>query len=206
MNEKMKTKKTSTISVDKIKDAALHLFAIKGYSYTSLEEIANEAGFTKGAVYYHFKSKKRLILEILNDIKYRSIDLTTEKISFEKEKTKDLLVHFFKSQADWAAKHPDDVGVLIMMSVSFTNRDSDIYQKIEEFYTKLTQVLTDIMSLGVRKGEISKDININDAVTYMIAAHDGNQLHWYRSGRDPEVGRNLVKSVVDILIHPIIFD
>lgn len=115
-------------------------------------------------------------------------------------------MHFFKSQADWAAKHPDDVGVLIMMSVSFTNRDSDIYQKIEEFYTKLTQVLTDIMSLGVRKGEISKDININDAVTYMIAAHDGNQLHWYRSGRDPEVGRNLVKSVVDILIHPIIFD
>ena len=71
----MKPKKNREQSTSKIKAAALHLVATKGYSNTSLEEIANAAGFTKGAVYYHFKSKKRLILEILHDIEFRSIEL-----------------------------------------------------------------------------------------------------------------------------------
>ena len=44
----MKPKKNREQSKSKIKAAALHLFATKGYSNTSLEEIANAAGFTKG--------------------------------------------------------------------------------------------------------------------------------------------------------------
>ena len=69
----MKSTNNREQSIGKIKAAALELIATKGYANASLEEIANTAGFTKGAVYYHFKSKKRLILEILHDIEFRSI-------------------------------------------------------------------------------------------------------------------------------------
>lgn len=201
----MTTKKKPKQSTSKIKAAALHLVATKGYSNTSLEEIANTAGFTKGAVYYHFKSKKRLILEVLNDIEMRSIELFAQEIAGADGTAKDLLIRFVNFQAKWAIKHPDDIGVLIMMSIGFTHLDAEIHRKIEGGYEKITRILTDIISTGVKNGALSSDINIENTVTSLIAIRDGNMLLWYRSGRDPEVGRQLIRSLTDALLHPVIF-
>lgn len=41
-------------------DAAEHLFALKGVSRTSLQDVAQAAGVTRGAVYWHFKDKAEL--------------------------------------------------------------------------------------------------------------------------------------------------
>lgn len=48
----------------RIVNVALTLFAEKGYEATSLQDIANEMGLTKPAVYYHYRGKQ----EILNDL------------------------------------------------------------------------------------------------------------------------------------------
>ncbi|KHE67772.1 TetR/AcrR family transcriptional regulator [Halobacillus sp. BBL2006] len=45
---------------------SIKLFAKKGFSSTSVQEIANESGISKGAFYLHFKSKDALLLEIFN--------------------------------------------------------------------------------------------------------------------------------------------
>ncbi|MCA1012673.1 TetR/AcrR family transcriptional regulator [Halobacillus halophilus] len=45
---------------------SIKLFAKKGFSSTSVQEIANECGISKGAFYLHFKSKDALLLEIFN--------------------------------------------------------------------------------------------------------------------------------------------
>ena len=55
-------------SVPIIKAAALQLFATKGYANTSLDELAANVGFTKGGVYYYFRSKEQLLLQLLDDI------------------------------------------------------------------------------------------------------------------------------------------
>jgi tRNA-Thr(GGU) m(6)t(6)A37 methyltransferase TsaA len=41
--------------------AAFRVFAARGYRATRLEEVAREAGMTKGAIYYHFHSKEDLL-------------------------------------------------------------------------------------------------------------------------------------------------
>ena len=192
-------------SIGKIKAAALKLIATKGYANASLEEIANTAGFTKGAVYYHFKSKKRLILEILHDIEFRSIELLLQELALTNESAKDKFFRFVNFQARWAAKHPDDIGVLIMMSISCTHLDPHIHQKIETSYGKLTRMLTEIISEGVNNGELSSGTNVENTVTSLIAIRDGNMLLWYRSGLHPEIGPQLIRSIRDALLHPVIF-
>jgi AcrR family transcriptional regulator len=42
-------------------EAAFRVFAMRGYRASSLEEVAAEAGLTKGAIYYHFDSKEDLL-------------------------------------------------------------------------------------------------------------------------------------------------
>ena len=45
-------------------DAAKEVFAKKGFEGASLEEIAEAAGYTRGAIYKHFDSKEELFLAV----------------------------------------------------------------------------------------------------------------------------------------------
>jgi AcrR family transcriptional regulator len=46
--------------------AAARVFAKRGFHATSLDAIAEEAGFSRGAVYYNFADKEELFLELLD--------------------------------------------------------------------------------------------------------------------------------------------
>ena len=52
---------------EKIRKAAIGLFAEKGYAATTTREICEHAGVTKPILYYHFKNKERLYRELLMD-------------------------------------------------------------------------------------------------------------------------------------------
>lgn len=59
-----KTKQQALETRQHILDVALRLFSQQGVSATSLAEIANAAGVTRGAIYWHFKNKSDLFSEI----------------------------------------------------------------------------------------------------------------------------------------------
>lgn len=47
--------------------AAKELFARKGYTATSIEELATATGSSKANIYYHFKSKEGLFLHLMDE-------------------------------------------------------------------------------------------------------------------------------------------
>ncbi|MBE0577427.1 MAG: TetR/AcrR family transcriptional regulator [Desulfuromonadales bacterium] len=49
-------------------DAAIALFAEKGYNGTSTSEIVEKAGVAQGTLFYHFKNKEGMLLTILENI------------------------------------------------------------------------------------------------------------------------------------------
>lgn len=53
--------RTASETRAKILDIARELFAIQGYAGTSIADIATRLGATKGALYYHFKSKDQIL-------------------------------------------------------------------------------------------------------------------------------------------------
>ena len=55
-----------------ILDEAVRLFAEKGVSETSLEEIARAANVTRGAIYWHFKNKME-IFDALHERLYQPL-------------------------------------------------------------------------------------------------------------------------------------
>jgi AcrR family transcriptional regulator len=48
-------------------DAAARVYAQRGFDSATIDEIAQGAGFTKGAVYDHFGSKERLLFALLDE-------------------------------------------------------------------------------------------------------------------------------------------
>lgn len=51
-------------TVEKILNAAAALFAEKGYAHTTLQDIIETTGLSKGAVYHHFQSKEEIAARV----------------------------------------------------------------------------------------------------------------------------------------------
>lgn len=63
-----RTKAEAEQTRQKILKAALDLFVEKGYERTTFEDVANRIHLTKGAVYWHFKSKPDLFADLVADM------------------------------------------------------------------------------------------------------------------------------------------
>ena len=59
-----KTKQQALETRQHILDVAIRLFSQQGVSATSLADIAQAAGVTRGAIYWHFRNKSDLFSEI----------------------------------------------------------------------------------------------------------------------------------------------
>jgi AcrR family transcriptional regulator len=62
----MNQEERSERSKQQILDAALKLFSHKGYGATSVRDIAEEAGLSKGNVYHHFPDKEAVFRALLD--------------------------------------------------------------------------------------------------------------------------------------------
>lgn len=63
-----RTKDEAQETRNRILDAAEHLFSESGVSRTSLEDIAQAAGVTRGAIYWHFKDKRDLFAAMVDRV------------------------------------------------------------------------------------------------------------------------------------------
>ena len=59
-------------------DVALEAFAANGFHVTSMDDIAEAAGVTKPVLYQHFRSKRALYLELLDDVGARLMEAITK--------------------------------------------------------------------------------------------------------------------------------
>jgi len=59
-------------------DVAVRMFYEKGYVETTLQDIADEMGFTKPAVYYYARNKEELLVELYGQIVTSAIDHARE--------------------------------------------------------------------------------------------------------------------------------
>lgn len=196
----MAKRKNSEDSIPTIKEAAIRLFGTKGYASTSLDEIATAAGFTKGAVYYYFRSKEKLLLDILQDIQERSIDKTISKIAQSSGSAIDKLVMFVDLQSRWAGMHPNDLAIMMITSIQTTDESGAMADKVKSIYEKMAQILTELIDQAKQNGEVPITVATRDMVMALMASHDGNMLLWYRSGRRPEEGRMLAAAARHMLL------
>ena len=65
---------------EQLLETAKELFLRDGYSVTSLEKVADEAGYSKGAVYSNFRNKDELCLAVLDRIHDEQVALIAETL------------------------------------------------------------------------------------------------------------------------------
>ena len=63
-----KTKQEAEITRNAILNAAIQVLLTRGIARTHLDDIAREAGLTRGAIYWHFANKADLLNTLWKDL------------------------------------------------------------------------------------------------------------------------------------------
>jgi AcrR family transcriptional regulator len=87
-----------------ILDAAMELFALKGYSQTTIQDIANKASISKGLLYNYFSSKDAIIEELFHqglNLFYQYLDADNDGILSTEE-----MQYFLEKQIENLKKNP----------------------------------------------------------------------------------------------------
>lgn len=84
----------STDTRQRIHEVALGLFVRRGFSHTTLQDIAEELGLTRAALYYHHRSKDDLIASLVQPAK-DAIDDFLDRAERSAPPPRELLEGFF---------------------------------------------------------------------------------------------------------------
>ena len=89
--------KRSLEKLARLKSAGLVLFGEKGYKKTSIHEIAERANLAVGSFYQHFRSKRQLLLTLMDDLLQglSQLDLGAKAFSDVRNSIRELLGRAF---------------------------------------------------------------------------------------------------------------
>lgn len=149
------------------------LFNSHGYKATSIGHITAASGFTKGAIYRHFKNKEKLEEEALGYLSGIMFENLTKRIKAQKNAGDKLrtIVNFFES---YISKPPIKGGCpLLNAAVEADDSNPLLRKKANSILEILKDSIYHILNRGIEFGQIKKNIDKNYLSTIMIASLEG---------------------------------
>jgi TetR/AcrR family transcriptional repressor of nem operon len=153
-------------------NTAQQLFATKGYNGTSMNDIVNVSGASKGAIYNHFESKERLFMSLLNI----QTEVGLEQIAaiFSEEDTSiDKLKKIFKATFGSSVACTREICMMQTEFMVTASRIESLGPDLQKRYRAIQQFVVDIIEEGKKLGEIKQDLNSESLVALVFATFDG---------------------------------
>ena len=119
-----------------IREAAIRLFSVKGFEQTSLREVADAVGITKASLYYHFASKKDLLLAILEPVfdDLTGVVIGLDRVTYGPEGIREVLGR----QLHALLRHRTAGGICVRDAVAIFNTVGDRYSAIIDTHRELS--------------------------------------------------------------------
>jgi AcrR family transcriptional regulator len=139
-----------------ILEAAFREFSRNGYAMTTLDQIAERAGVTKGTIYVYFESKEHLFISMVRDAMQAKLDAVHELFETHQGSTADLLrAQFsFMYQHIVEDKRRREVARMLIAEAPRFPELADRYH--QEILRPCLDMLRQAIRRGVERGEIKK--------------------------------------------------
>ncbi|MGO9241942.1 MAG: TetR/AcrR family transcriptional regulator [Bryobacteraceae bacterium] len=179
-----------------ILDAARKVFAEKGFSETTMDQVAERAGIAKGTLYLYFRSKRDMYMAALaQGIRSLNEDsrLKVEAASGVREKLRAFIatrVGYFEQHRDFFLIYHAEIGNLRIQPAPNEG-------EISELYLEQAQMLEEVLRTAVAAGEI-RDLR-PDATAFTVCDMTRGvivqrMLGWSRTELEDDT-RNLIELI-----------
>lgn len=166
-------KKNSRNTKGKIVSAAWKLFYEQGYDETTVEEIVEESGTSRGSFYHYFEGKDALLssLSVLFDDKYEELSTTMDPNLSPIDKLKYINQELFLMIENTVSV--ELLGRLFATQLT-TSGERHLLNTNRTYYKLLRQITTE----GHRQGLFKDELSINDITRAYAMFERGLMYDW----------------------------
>ncbi|ASS74248.1 hypothetical protein CIG75_04120 [Tumebacillus algifaecis] len=173
----------TTQTIEKLKQAAFELFAQKGYTATTIDDITKAAGYSKGGYYSHFNNKEEIFLLIMEERmieQHQRIAQSFQNRSVPSEDVEQLLHELFQYIFEMAR---DQYWVPMFIEfIANSNRSEKVRDGLTQMYMNWRQVIAQLLHDLAAKNLIRPRLPIEVLATTIVAIFDGYNLQSHIDG------------------------
>lgn len=165
-----------------ILDAGVRLFGEAGYCNTALNDIIEAAGVTKGATYYHFRSKEAVAVALVEQADARVAETVAAVLAHPGPALENLIRSTF-FVADLSRSDP-----AVRVGMQLPHALPQVSNWKAESHIRIQTQIIDAVRATIAEGDLRADLDPEDLGRTLFAAFVGNHLTFEASGLDPRTG------------------
>jgi len=163
-----------------IMDAAMKVITRKGFSNTRMDDIVQEAGLSKGAIYHHYQGKKDIFLALIGHWETQTFPDFYSRNGKERSAADTLIasevIKVFKSRSH-----------VFQAEVEFwalANQDDEVRKRSQELYEKIITLFELVIIKGIREKEFIK-VDTRITAIYILSVFQG--INWFCIFKDKKI-------------------
>lgn len=161
-----------------IMDAAITLFARRGYLATTMAELAKAIKMTPGALYWHFPTKEDLLLAAIDELHQRYLHAFLDLLAQQRQLTaREQLVSFITRTLRFLGENREYGIFFGMVAAESAHSNDRVADAIREKLGLYVQVLANIIQHGQKQREFRVDLDAHEAAHGILGAYLGVVLH-----------------------------
>ena len=199
-----RTKEEAQETRSQILDAAEKAFYEQGVGRTTLAKIAEVAGVTRGAIYWHFKDKSDLFQAMLERVHLPFEELAKASESASEPdplgRMRELLVQVMtKTAFDPQIRRTNEI---LFHKCEYTEELNDLRQQMQDNSIDCDQRIELTLRNAINKGQLPSNLDTARAAVCMHSFIDGILAKWLLAPHSFSLGEEaerIVDCVVDML-------
>jgi AcrR family transcriptional regulator len=169
--EKLKEVKEKQMSLDisvrnRLLSAATKLFSSKGYSATATREIVTAAGVTKPVLYYYFRNKEGIYLELMRDA-FTKLDILLDASRSQRGSATLRLLCLLDQVFTLFLKNIPSA--TLMFNIYYGPPQGAPFFDFDAYFLKFEDTIRRLIKIGIQQGEFKKG-SIEDMVWLIFGA------------------------------------
>lgn len=151
-------------------DAAATVFARNGYHATSVDLVAEAAGYTKGAVYSNFESKEELFLAVIDEGLSQAVSTLEEIVASAAPEDRADLVGERRANMQVFDR---DFHLLETEFALYAARNEHIRERLAERQRSIRERVAGLLARHLADIGADEDVDVHDLARILIATGDG---------------------------------
>jgi TetR/AcrR family acrAB operon transcriptional repressor len=172
-------------------NAGLRCFARRGYHAATMDEIAAEAGVSKGAIYWHYKDKEELFLSIMRE---RGAALEAagaralEGIVPGQEDPGEILKAIMAAIFGFYVENREFASLIgLLRSGKDAPFGEALFRELVEFYRRARAQFVPLFAFGIERGSFI-EAPPHALAAWVLATIDGTVMQWVIDPEEMDLG------------------
>lgn len=189
---------------EQILDAAIRIFAQKGFVRATNRDVAHEAGITTGLIYYYFKSKEDLLKAVLEE---RSpVQVITQVTPDMLEQPPEVLLPQMLLRVLSIVESEQFVSLIRVFLPEILQNTAQISPIALGLFQRVFLFLSNYLKVQVAKGTVRADLDVDRTAQVIVSSIMGMVLR-RQIIHDPSVlnytQKEVIQTILDIILQGI---